>query len=136
MINAFRNITGIPILLNTSFNNNAEPIVDSINDAVVCFLTTKLNYLVVGDFLVSKKDPAAISILSLAPSLQPHNKLVQTKKFFSPSQMATVFEIANTYDERRRVIVSWEAFSLLSKTDVPELWVNCSPKKTSRTPRE
>jgi len=40
LINAFGNKTGIPILLNTSFNNNAEPIVDSISDAIVCYLTS------------------------------------------------------------------------------------------------
>lgn len=56
LINEFRKITGTPILLNTSFNNNVEPIVDSIEDAIVCYLTTQLNYLVVGDFIIKKKN--------------------------------------------------------------------------------
>ena len=56
MINKFREITGVPILLNTSFNNNVEPIVDSTEDAIVCYLTTQLNYLVIGDFIIKKKD--------------------------------------------------------------------------------
>lgn len=56
LISEFEKITGTPILLNTSFNNNVEPIVDSIEDAIVCFLTTKLNYLVIDDYLISKKD--------------------------------------------------------------------------------
>lgn len=51
LIETFGRKTGIPILLNTSFNNNAEPIVDSIDDAVVCYLTSGLNYLIVGDYL-------------------------------------------------------------------------------------
>src|SRR3989344_7403462 len=42
LIEAFGKETGIPIVLNTSFNNNAEPIVDSTEDAIVCFLTTGL----------------------------------------------------------------------------------------------
>lgn len=56
LINEFRKITGTPILLNTSFNNNVEPIVDSIGDAIVCYLTTQLNYLVIGDYIIKKKD--------------------------------------------------------------------------------
>ncbi len=43
LINEFSKYTGVHILLNTSFNNNAEPIVDSVYDAIVCFLTTKPN---------------------------------------------------------------------------------------------
>ena len=41
-------------LLNTSFNNNCEPIVDSIDDAVMCFLTTELTHLIVDDYIVYK----------------------------------------------------------------------------------
>lgn len=55
LIQAFYEKTGLPILLNTSFNNNAEPIVDSCADAVICFLTTKLDYLVVGNYVVRRK---------------------------------------------------------------------------------
>ena len=54
LIQAFLVKTGVPILLNTSFNNNAEPIVDSCTDAVICFLTTKLDYLVVGNYVVCR----------------------------------------------------------------------------------
>ncbi len=55
VINAFKKRTGIPILLNTSFNNNAEPIVDSVADAIATFLTTELDGLVVGPYLVKKR---------------------------------------------------------------------------------
>ena len=55
VINAFKEITGVGVLLNTSFNNNVEPIVDSVEDGVVSFLTTGLDYLVVGDYLAKKR---------------------------------------------------------------------------------
>jgi carbamoyltransferase len=58
LIRAFQELTGVPIVLNTSFNNNAEPIVDSVEDALVCYLTTGLDALVVGDYLVTRQ-PAA-----------------------------------------------------------------------------
>jgi carbamoyltransferase len=55
LIQKFKNLTGIPILLNTSFNNHIEPIVDSHKDAINCFLTNKLDALVIDDFFITKK---------------------------------------------------------------------------------
>jgi carbamoyltransferase len=79
LIKEFEKLTGVPILLNTSFNNNAEPIVDSVEDAVECFLTTGINYLVVGNYLVTKKQPADIqeAALTLIPQIPPSRKLVK-----------------------------------------------------------
>lgn len=54
LIQQFKALTDLPILLNTSFNNNVEPIVDSVDDVVTCVLTTGLEQAIVGDFLVSK----------------------------------------------------------------------------------
>ena len=54
LIDEFKKITGIPIILNTSFNEN-EPIVCSIDDALQCFIRTDLDILAIGDFLIFKK---------------------------------------------------------------------------------
>lgn len=51
LIKEFENITGIPIVLNTSFNEN-EPIVCTPEDAIRCFLNTKMDYLALEDFLI------------------------------------------------------------------------------------
>jgi carbamoyltransferase len=53
LIEAFRKRTGIPLILNTSFNEN-EPIVCSPQDALHCFATTKMDALVLGNFLLSR----------------------------------------------------------------------------------
>jgi carbamoyltransferase len=53
LIEAFRRRTGIPLLLNTSFNEN-EPIVCTPQDALHCFATTKMDALVLGNFLLSR----------------------------------------------------------------------------------
>ena len=45
-------LTGIPNLINTSFNMHGEPIVCSPDDAVKCFLNAELDYLAIGDHLV------------------------------------------------------------------------------------
>lgn len=54
LINEFRKITGIPILLNTSFNYRDEPIVCTPRDAIRCFYATGLTHLAIGNFLLSK----------------------------------------------------------------------------------
>jgi carbamoyltransferase len=56
LIREFGNLTGVPVLLNTSFNDN-EPIVCRPEEAIECFLRTKMDALVLGDILVRK--PAA-----------------------------------------------------------------------------
>jgi carbamoyltransferase len=79
LIEAFGRRTGVPIVLNTSANNNAEPIVDSARDAVVMFLTTGVQALVLGDWLVRKVDEPARhpAFLELVPDLPPTRKLVR-----------------------------------------------------------
>ena len=55
LISEFQNLTGIPVLLNTSFNEN-EPIVLSPKDAIDCFLRTRMDILVMGNYLVMRQD--------------------------------------------------------------------------------
>ncbi len=57
LISEFEKITGVPVLLNTSFNEN-EPIVCTPLDAVNCFLRTEFDVLAIGDFLVEKNLPS------------------------------------------------------------------------------
>src|SRR5439155_16222427 len=53
LIEAFRDLTGVPMLLNTSFNEN-EPVVCNPEQALDCFLRTEMDILVMGDMLVSR----------------------------------------------------------------------------------
>lgn len=54
LIHEFGQLTGIPVIINTSFNVRGEPIVCSPDDAITCFLRTEIDFLVIGDWLVSK----------------------------------------------------------------------------------
>ena len=54
LIKEFYKITDVPVLLNTSFNDNGEPIVETPKDAMVMFCRSDLDYLVLGDYLVWK----------------------------------------------------------------------------------
>lgn len=55
LIQTFCRKTGIPILLNTSFNGKNEPIVETPDDALEFFLTSKTPILVIGDYLLEKQ---------------------------------------------------------------------------------
>jgi carbamoyltransferase len=54
LIEAFREITGIPMVLNTSFNEN-EPVVCRPEEALDCFLRTQMDVLVMGDVMLSRQ---------------------------------------------------------------------------------
>ncbi|NCC03326.1 MAG: hypothetical protein EOM37_04675 [Proteobacteria bacterium] len=56
IISAFKKITGIPVVINTSFNVNGEAIVETPLDAIECFLYTDIDYLLIHDRLIAKKD--------------------------------------------------------------------------------
>ena len=54
LIKAFERLTGVPIVLNTSFNEN-EPIVDTPEQALDCFLRTRMDVLVLHDTIVRRQ---------------------------------------------------------------------------------
>lgn len=56
LLKAFRDITGVPVLVNTSFNTLGKPIVLTPRDAVECFWCSPFDALVIGSFLVEKGD--------------------------------------------------------------------------------
>ncbi len=54
LIEAVGRRTGVPCVVNTSFNIRGEPIVNSPDDALKCFFTTDMDKLFLGDFLIEK----------------------------------------------------------------------------------
>ena len=68
LINAFKSLTGCPMVVNTSFNVRGEPIVSKPFDAYRCFMETEMDVLVIGDFLMHKDG-------------QPEWKSLNSKKF-------------------------------------------------------
>ena len=56
LLKAFEARTGVPVIINTSFNVRGEPIVRTPADAYLCFMRTDMDYLALGDFLLDKKD--------------------------------------------------------------------------------
>ena len=54
LIREFYNLTNIPVLLNTSFNVKGQPIVNTPEEAIKCFLNTNIDVLCIGDYIVKK----------------------------------------------------------------------------------
>ena len=59
LIEAFGKETGTPVILNTSFNEN-EPVVCSPQDALACFLRTRMDLLVMGNWMIRRTDGATV----------------------------------------------------------------------------
>ena len=59
LISKFKEKTGCPVVVNTSFNVRGEPIVNTPTDAFNCFMGTELDYLVIGNCILdkTKQDP-------------------------------------------------------------------------------
>jgi len=76
LLSAFERRTGVPVLLNTSFNIKGMPIVCRPEDAVKCFLGTAMDVLVLGDFVVRRADVEPTQMLD------PH-KMCHPLMFFA-----------------------------------------------------
>ena len=64
LIKEFEKVTGVPLVLNTSFNIRGEPIVNTPREAVTCFLKTGMDALFLGDYLFLKSETSAASAMS------------------------------------------------------------------------
>jgi carbamoyltransferase len=56
LLKAFQRRTGVPVLVNTSFNTLSKPIVCSPRDAIECFWTSPFDALIIGSFLIEKNE--------------------------------------------------------------------------------
>ncbi len=61
LIKKFQELTGYPVIVNTSFNVRGEPIVCTPEDAYRCFMRTEMDYLVLGNFLLDKSGQPAFA---------------------------------------------------------------------------
>lgn len=65
LIEAFDRETGCPVLVNTSFNVRGQPIVCTPQDAYECFISTGIDYLVLGNHLLAQVDQVPTSVTSI-----------------------------------------------------------------------
>jgi carbamoyltransferase len=75
LVEEFDRMTGCPVLLNTSFNVKGEPIVCAPEDALACFISTDIDSLVLGDFIIDRSSQF-LKILQLLVSMQYKARLI------------------------------------------------------------
>lgn len=117
LIDTFGHKSGIPILLNTSFNNNVEPIVDSVEDAMVCYLTSGLNYLVIDDYLITKKEWEHEQLAKLMVSMPKAVVLNREDCYVSDSERGCNHFLVWNYDTTRRYQLSEDYYQILRYAD-------------------
>ncbi|WGS85505.1 carbamoyltransferase C-terminal domain-containing protein [Methylomonas sp. UP202] len=117
LIDAFRQKTGIAMVLNTSFNNHAEPIVDSADDAMVCYLTSGLDYLVVGDCLLTKKAWGETELKSLIPALPKAARLIQEDCYRDNQHRSLQSYIEWNYGGSSRRLIPNDLYRVLQAAD-------------------
>lgn len=117
LIEAFRKETGIPILLNTSFNNDVEPIVDTEYDALVCFLTTNINYLVIGNYLIEKKETSKDDYMGIIPDYPYRGRLVKSIKKDELGHSITQYIVRIDYRDKYIEKTTQRVYELLEKMD-------------------
>ena len=128
LLEAFGEHSGMPILLNTSFNNAVEPIVQSAHDAIVAFLTTELDALVIGDHIIEKREVGTRDYAQLVPSLTIYQELVKrgdvhrvgtlTSPDFKPPTAqvsAEVFAVLSAADGRKTIAALVDELGLPTK---------------------
>jgi decarbamoylnovobiocin carbamoyltransferase/7-O-carbamoyltransferase len=116
LIKRFGELTGTPVLLNTSFNNDAEPIVESADDVVTTFLTTELDALVIEDFVVRRRTsvPGALDGMVLRP--RPVTKL-REERVPGDTADGPSREVYLDYTDGSRAQISQAVFDLLRLAD-------------------
>jgi predicted NodU family carbamoyl transferase len=117
LVQRFGDLTGVPVLLNTSFNNNAEPIVQSAHDAMTCFLTTELDFLVIDDFLIRRRQDHALGLGSLILSFRPVTRIAKRSRMTPAGGQEVIHEIYLDYPKGPHTEISAASFALLEAAD-------------------
>ncbi|MFL6335660.1 MAG: carbamoyltransferase [Pyrinomonadaceae bacterium] len=125
LIERFGQITGVAVVLNTSFNTSVEPIVRTAGEALLCFLTTDLDYLFIDDWVVRRRRFGEDKLLELVPALNVNVEL-------SESRLAMPFpgddvgrKIAFTYSKGRSMPLSAEMYHALKNADGRKSFRDC-----------
>jgi carbamoyltransferase len=84
LLRAFERLTGCPILLNTSFNLNYEPIACTPTDALICFIRSGLDVLVLEDYIIDRSaiSPASEMLLRKSAQARPDAITFETYTLF------------------------------------------------------
>ncbi|MEU4768115.1 carbamoyltransferase C-terminal domain-containing protein [Actinosynnema sp. NPDC023794] len=118
LIHGFGELTGVPVVLNTSFNNHAEPIVQTLDDAVRCFLTTGLDALVIDSVVVRRKPDDWRAFLGLRVVLAPTVSVISSHDA-GPAGHRARHEVRFTYTGGKTKPITAELAEFLRHSEPP-----------------
>jgi hypothetical protein len=116
LLTEFETVSGVPVLLNTSFNNHAEPIVQSVDDVVTTFITTGLDLLAIGPYLVRRRDGAPAALAKARLELMPFCRVAH-----EIDRLGEYYEIFRTARPTQRFTVSAAVADLLGGGGISEI---------------
>ena len=117
LLRTFGDRTGVAVLLNTSLNNHAEPIVDSARDAVACFLTTDLQAMVIGDWLIRKRVASPDAWQELRVRLPDPVALSAVRGARGHNESGWIYQVRFACHHGRSAQISHSLYRLLADAD-------------------
>jgi len=115
LLEAFKRETGLPILLNTSFNHSVEPIVETVDDVITCFLTTGLTYVVIGDYVLTKCEALQDALASLNAGLPEYVRLAHAVQTLPGGAVGDLYTCnAEEIDGEQATFITAETYRLLA----------------------
>ncbi len=117
LVKRFGELTGTPVLLNTSFNNNAEPIVQSVQDVLTCYLTTGLDFLVIEDFIVRRRESGPPALDTLVVKYRPITRIAKRTWLTSAGKREVEHSICLDIAPWPSAAISPSVFAILEAAD-------------------
>src|SRR5258707_9114984 len=99
----------------TSFNHNLEPIVDSVEDSMTCFLTTGLTHLIIDNYLITKRLVKPVIVSELFPMLPEHVQLVYCQQVRLGRGLKHLYRFESTVDRNTSRPVSAATYKTLTR---------------------
>ncbi|MFX1445986.1 MAG: carbamoyltransferase [Promethearchaeota archaeon] len=106
LIQEFKKITGIPVVLNTSLNSVGEPIVETPKDALDLYLSSQMDYIVMGNYLIEKKIFSYEDLLELKPYINENLKINSFR--FSDRGLLSKEKIIATFEKDANDQIPWK----------------------------
>jgi predicted NodU family carbamoyl transferase len=125
LIDTFGRLTGVAVVLNTSFNTSVEPIVRTAGEALLCFLTTDLDYLFIDDWVITRRQAGDEELLKLVPTLNVNVELSESRPATPLPGDDVGRKIAFTYTKGRSMPLSAEMYQALKNADGRKSFRDC-----------
>ena len=113
LLKQFNDLTGMPMLLNTSFNRSGEPIVETPKDAISCFKAIDIPFLVMEEYLIAKDSRMINTLVDIEPASQ-NIRYYKTKDIYRNQ----LFDTNNIADLETKLKKTFPGYSLFGRNKI------------------